>query len=78
MSIKKNVYVGRVYVLREIQVFDTAFCLRSERGEQKREAFWSKLSRCVEERKRDVSRKMVNGDLNTQFTPKANSHYPLH
>ena len=36
----------------ETWIFVRAYRMRSERSEEEREAFWSELARCVEERKR--------------------------
>ena len=50
----------------EFWVFVSAYGPGSERSEEEREAFWSELAGCVEERKRSGCQVIVLGDLNAR------------
>ena len=47
-------------------MFVSAYCPGSEGSEEDREAFWSELAGCIEERKRSWSQVNVLGDLNAR------------
>ena len=47
-------------------VFVGAYGPGSERSEEERDAFWSELARCVEERKRSGCQVVVLGDLSAR------------
>ena len=48
-------------------MFVSAYDPGSERSEEEREAFWSELAECVEERKRRWCQVIVVGDLNARI-----------
>ena len=47
-------------------MFVSAYGPGNERSEEEREAFWSELAGCVEERKRSRYQLIVPGDLNAR------------